>query len=75
MGPVIGGFLADPLKNHPEWFNGSRPAFFERFPFALPNIVCACVFLFSVPIGILFLDVGTIIGDRPYRLHVLTVFL
>lgn len=56
MGPMIGGFLADPLKNHPEWFHGSRPAFFVKFPFALPNLVCASFFLVGVPIGILFLD-------------------
>jgi hypothetical protein len=57
MGPIIGGALSDPLKNHPEWFHGSRPAFFEKFPFALPNLVCACFFLIGLPIGVLFLDV------------------
>jgi len=73
MGPVIGGFLADPLRNHPEWFHGSRPAFFEKFPFALPNIVCGLVFLFSVPTGILFLDVSNIIEGLPHVLHLLTM--
>jgi hypothetical protein len=56
---MIGGFLADPLKNHPEWFHGARPEFFVRFPFALPNLVCASFFLIGVPVGILFLDVGS----------------
>lgn len=56
VGPMVGGALADPLKNHPEWFHGSRPALFEKFPFALPNLVCAGFFLIGIPIGILFLD-------------------
>ncbi|KAF8248926.1 MFS general substrate transporter [Wilcoxina mikolae CBS 423.85] len=66
MGPIIGGFLSDPLKNHPGWFHGSRPAFFEKFPFALPNLVCASFFLIGLPIGFLFLD-ETLEGvkDRP----------
>ena len=75
MGPVIGGSLADPLRNHPEWFHGSRPAFFEKFPFALPNLVCASVFLFTVPIGILFLDVSAVTEVRPYPLYLLIMFL
>jgi hypothetical protein len=62
MGPIIGGFLSDPLKNHPGWFHGSRPAFFEQFPFALPNLVCASFFLIGLPIGFLFLDVRDLQG-------------
>jgi len=44
------------LQNHPEWFHGRRPAFFEKYPFALPNIVAGLFFLIGIPIGVLFLD-------------------
>lgn len=65
LGPVIGGALSDPLENHPEWFGeGSRPAFFVKFPFALPNLVCGLFFLFGIPVGILFLDVSGQPSDR-----------
>lgn len=57
VGPMIGGALADPLKTHPEWFNGAEPAFFVKFPFALPSIVASFFFVIGLPIGFLFLDV------------------
>ena len=66
MGPVIGGALSDPLENHPEWFGkDSRPAFFVKFPFALPNLVCSLFFLIGIPVGILFLDVSGQPSDPP----------
>lgn len=57
LGPVIGGFLADPITNHPNWFKGEPPAFFKKFPFALPNIVASAFFIVGLVTGILFLDV------------------
>ncbi|CCX30706.1 major facilitator superfamily domain-containing protein [Pyronema domesticum] len=60
FGPIIGGYLSDPLKNHPEWFNGKYPAFLEKmlkkYPFSLPNIFLAIIFLAGITNGILFLD-------------------
>lgn len=57
LGPMIGGSLADPITNHPNWFKGEPPVFFKRFPFALPNIVASIFFIVGLAIGILFLDV------------------
>ncbi|KAL7271732.1 hypothetical protein RUND412_005485 [Rhizina undulata] len=75
LGPIIGGSLADPLTNHPGWFGGKRPAFFVKFPFALPNLVNALLFIFGLGIGILFMqetletkkdkpDAGILLGRR-----------
>ncbi|KAI5810544.1 major facilitator superfamily domain-containing protein [Pyronema omphalodes] len=60
FGPIIGGYLSDPLTNHPEWFNGQYPPFLEKmlkkYPFSLPNIFLAIIFLLGITNGILFLD-------------------
>ncbi|KAI5851449.1 major facilitator superfamily domain-containing protein [Morchella snyderi] len=56
VGPVLGGFLADPITNHPGWFSEKPPAFFKKFPFALPNIVASMLFVIGLTTGILFLD-------------------
>lgn len=56
---MIGGGLADPIRNHPNWFKGEPPAFFKKFPFALPNIVGSMFFVVGLATGILFLDVRT----------------
>jgi len=57
IGPTIGGFLADPVTNHPNWFKGEPPALFKRFPFCLPNLVNSALFIYSLLIGTLFLKV------------------
>ena len=42
------------MKNYPAVF--AKGTIFESFPFLLPNLVCASVVVFSLVIGILFLD-------------------
>ncbi|KAL4867320.1 hypothetical protein BDV12DRAFT_186733 [Aspergillus spectabilis] len=52
IGPILGGMLADPLKNYPQIFGpgsflGGKDGvwWMERWPFALPNLISA-VFIF-----------------------------
>lgn len=54
IGAGLGGCLAEPVKNYPNVF--AKNTIFETFPFLLPNLLCAFVVLFSLIIGILFLD-------------------
>lgn len=51
---MLGGNLADPAKNHPNWF--SADSIFVQYPYLLPNVVCAGVVLFSLAVGFLFLE-------------------
>ncbi|KAK4994789.1 hypothetical protein LTR66_005250 [Elasticomyces elasticus] len=54
IGSSLGGTLADPVRNYPAFF---RPGtILERFPYLLPNIVCAAVVLVGMIIGFLFLE-------------------
>jgi MFS family permease len=52
IGPVLGGMLADPIKNYPHLFGpgslfGGKDGvwWMERWPFALPNLISA-IFIF-----------------------------
>ncbi|KAL8641747.1 MAG: hypothetical protein Q9228_001490 [Teloschistes exilis] len=54
LGPLIGGALAEPCKNYPQWF--ARGTLFDRYPFLLPNIVCSMILVVGILIGILFLE-------------------
>ncbi|OCL02081.1 MFS general substrate transporter [Glonium stellatum] len=78
FGPTLGGALANPLHTDPKKPRGH--SFFEKFPYALPNIVAACIFFVGISTGFLFLretldtrkdlpDYGLILGRR------LTTFL
>jgi len=73
LGPSLGGALAQPCVSYPNWF--PRGTIFERFPYLLPNLVCASVVIFGVLVGFLFLeethpekrydrDRGLELGDR-----------
>lgn len=42
------------MKHYPTIF--SKGTIFESYPFLLPNLVCASVVIFSLVVGILFLD-------------------
>ena len=53
FGPGFGGALANPAAQYPETFGKSE--FFKRYPFALPNMVAAFFFMFSIIIGFFFL--------------------
>jgi MFS family permease len=56
FGPTIGGALANPLRLDPRKPRGT--AFFERFPYALPNLVAAVLFSIGIVAGWLFLKVS-----------------
>lgn len=51
---MLGGALAQPCESFPTVFH--RGTIFDRFPFLLPNLVCAVVLAFGVLIGVLFLE-------------------
>ncbi|KAL9127061.1 MAG: hypothetical protein Q9217_003990 [Psora testacea] len=54
LGPALGGALAQPCKNFPTIF--PPDTIFDKYPFLLPNLVCAVVLAVGVLIGMLFLE-------------------
>lgn len=54
VGPCIGGTFADPHESFPETFPVG--SIFERFPYLLPNLVCAALLLISIVMGYLLLE-------------------
>lgn len=63
IGPVVGGYLADPLTSHPEWFVDGGPLhetvferLFSRYRFLLPNLVVASILSCGLLFAFLFLD-------------------
>ena len=54
IGPSIGGYFANPAENFPAVF--SSEGLFFRFPYLLPNLICAGLMLFSLVAGYLMLD-------------------
>ncbi|TGJ87646.1 hypothetical protein E0Z10_g1132 [Xylaria hypoxylon] len=73
FGPAFGGLFAKPAQQFPGVFGDSY--FFNKFPFALPNILGGFVFLISLSTATLFLketlhskrhswDWGLILGKR-----------
>ncbi|KAL8925420.1 MAG: hypothetical protein Q9208_003512 [Pyrenodesmia sp. 3 TL-2023] len=53
IGPAIGGLTARPVVSMPEVFSPS--GIFGKFPFLLPNLICAALLLVSIGLGYLFL--------------------
>lgn len=49
IGPAIGGTFASPHDQWPVFFNES--SIFTRFPYLLPNIICAFMLLISIVAG------------------------
>ena len=41
LGPILGGVLSDPAGSYPEWFGNIQ--FFNRYPYAPPNILSALI--------------------------------
>ncbi|KAK5634909.1 hypothetical protein RRF57_010620 [Xylaria bambusicola] len=73
FGPAFGGLFAKPAERFPGLFGNSY--FFNKYPFALPNIIGGVVFLISLSTAMLFLketlhskrhsrDWGLILGRR-----------
>ncbi|CAM1511375.1 Fc.00g088880.m01.CDS01 [Cosmosporella sp. VM-42] len=54
IGPSIGGLFADPHQTWPESF--PIGSLFERFPYLLPNLLCAFLLLVSIVLGIFLLE-------------------
>ncbi|KAL1985627.1 hypothetical protein VTN96DRAFT_7607 [Rasamsonia emersonii] len=54
FGPAFGGALANPAVKHPDIFGGSE--FLRKYPFALPNMLSAVLFVIGITTGILFLE-------------------
>jgi MFS family permease len=46
IGPTIGGLFADPSKTFPLYF--SKDGLFGKFPYLLPNLICAGVLFVSI---------------------------
>ncbi|OJJ47696.1 hypothetical protein ASPZODRAFT_64068 [Penicilliopsis zonata CBS 506.65] len=72
FGPAFGGALARPAEKHPELFGDSE--FLKKYPFALPNILSAMLFILGISTGFLFLketlankkdqrDYGLVLGE------------
>ena len=80
FGPSFGGILVHPAERF-ALFRHSK--LFEKYPFALPNVLISILFLFGITVGFLFLresledrkdrrDYGRILGSlllRPCRRH------
>ncbi|TIA68975.1 MFS general substrate transporter [Aureobasidium pullulans] len=56
FGPTLGGALANPYHMKPGQPLPDNPTLFERFPYALPNMLAVILFLTGISIGILFLE-------------------
>lgn len=54
IGPCIGGTFADPHSSWPKAFPAG--GVFERFPYLLPNLLCAALLLISIVLGFVLLD-------------------
>jgi hypothetical protein len=54
VGPMIGGPLANPLNRPAD--DHTKGSFLWNYPFVLPNLVSAGVFLVSIAIGFVFLE-------------------
>lgn len=54
LGASLGGALAEPVKNYPSLF--APETIFDKFPFLLPNLVCAGFVAFSLICGLFFLE-------------------
>lgn len=55
FGPAFGGALANPAVKHPDIFGSWE--IFHKYPFALPNIISAVLFIIGIITGFLFLEV------------------
>jgi hypothetical protein len=54
VGPILGGFLSEPAKNYPNYFD--KNGLFGRYPFLLPNLICSVMFFIAVFFGVFFVE-------------------
>ena len=54
IGSALGGSLADPVRSYPDVFKPHTVL--DRFPYLLPNLVCAVIVVIGIIVGILFLE-------------------
>lgn len=54
VGPCIGGTFADPHETWPGAF--PRGSLFDKFPYLLPNLICAALLFISIILGYLLLE-------------------
>ncbi|KAK0659752.1 putative drug efflux system protein [Cercophora samala] len=54
IGPMIGGLFADPHESYPHLF--PTGSLFQRFPYLLPNLICAALLLVSILMGYFLLE-------------------
>lgn len=54
IGPSIGGYFANPAANFPTIFPSD--GLFARYPYLLPNLICAVLLMVGVLVGLLFLN-------------------
>ncbi|EPE03148.1 mfs transporter [Ophiostoma piceae UAMH 11346] len=54
IGPAIGGTFADPRSSFPDIFPAG--GLFDRYPYLLPNMLCALLLLVSIVLGYFLLD-------------------
>ncbi|KAM0524485.1 hypothetical protein ACHAPE_000579 [Trichoderma viride] len=54
LGPCIGGTFADPHESWPNAF--PKGSLFERYPYLLPNLVCAALLFVSIVMGFFLLE-------------------
>lgn len=66
FGPAFGGALARPAEKHPELFGNSE--FLKKYPFVLPNLAAAALFIVGITVGFLFLHVSSLEESRKQTL-------
>ncbi|KAK4125544.1 MFS general substrate transporter [Parathielavia appendiculata] len=54
IGPMIGGLFADPHESYPHLV--PKGSLFDRFPYLLPNLICAGMLLVSIVLGYFLLE-------------------
>lgn len=54
LGPCIGGYFAEPVESFPGSF--SEHGLFARFPYLLPNLICAALMALSIIAGYICLE-------------------
>lgn len=54
VGPCIGGTFSDPHQTWPTMF--PEGGLFDKFPYLLPNLICAALLLVSIVLGYILLE-------------------